>query len=130
MSGRHVNILHIRDLHYSADHSHDHDVVIQAFLTDLKSICLKEIRPDLIVFSGDLVQSGDCHISYYAVLERLISPALDIAGIKEDRIFMVPGNHDVQRSALNEVMHHGLEGTSLDRTSLNTHCIAAMAMII
>ncbi|WP_158043884.1 metallophosphoesterase family protein [Skermanella pratensis] len=70
-------LAHISDLHFGRiDES-----VVEALLTDLA-----EVRPDLIVVSGDLTQRGhhDQFQAARAFLQRLESPYL-----------VVPGNHDI-----------------------------------
>ena len=126
MQNQRVNILHISDLHYRADQAHDHDVVLQAFLEDLLNLSSSDLKPHLIVFSGDLVQRGECYQSYCEVLDKVIHPIIGITKLSESRVFLAPGNHDVQRSAVtaNEIMQNGLEQTLLDRSSLNTYYLS------
>lgn len=54
---------------------------------------------DFVVFSGDLAHSGR-RAEYEAALEEFLYPVLDAADVDLDKLFVVPGNHDVDRGAL------------------------------
>ena len=121
MQVQRVNILHISDLHYSQERQDDHRVINHAFLSDLKKLSATELKPHLVVFSGDFVRSGDDNASYYDAMSDVIEPLLQIIGLDESRLFLAPGNHDVQRSVIqaSEVVQQGLETTLTNRDKLN-----------
>jgi predicted phosphodiesterase len=51
---------------------------------------------DFFVFSGDVAFSGQA-TEYQAAVEQLFTPVLEAAGLGKDRIFIIPGNHDLDR---------------------------------
>ncbi len=60
-------------------------------------------RVDFVVFSGDLAFSGKPD-EYKTARQHLLEPALDAVGLKPDRLFMVPGNHDLDREMVYEML--------------------------
>ncbi|MCK6519319.1 metallophosphoesterase, partial [Myxococcota bacterium] len=65
-------------------------------LTKRLDAIVKERRPDLLVFTGDLADWG-LHEEYLAAEKRL-DEVVKRLGLTWDRVFFVPGNHDIQRS--------------------------------
>jgi predicted phosphodiesterase len=90
--------LHLSDWHQRGENfDHDRKVVRDALLEDIKK--RREIHPDLerldfMVFSGDLAFSGKKE-EYQAAAEHFLAPVLDAAGLDKSRLFIVPGNHDL-----------------------------------
>lgn len=54
-----INVLHLSDLHYSRRDGHNINVVLDALLKDLASAKNGSLKPDFVIFSGDLVQAAD-----------------------------------------------------------------------
>ena len=97
-----VTWLHLSDWHQKGT-TFDRLVVRDALLRDIKERC-QGISADLetidfIVLSGDIAYSGKPE-EYAAVREHLIVPLLDATGLGPERLFIVPGNHDLDRDAL------------------------------
>lgn len=94
-----MSILHLSDLHFTRRHSVDQKVVVDALIGDLYKLCVGHRRPDLVIFTGDLVQAGgtDSHEEAYDFFFSRISEA---TGCSDERIFIVPGNHDVAQSVV------------------------------
>ena len=99
--------LHISDWHQKGEdqdpsEEFDRTVMRDALLKDIQmrttiSPNLAEI--DFIVFSGDVASSGHPE-DYQAAIEQLFDPLKDASGVYHDRIFIIPGNHDMDKSAL------------------------------
>ena len=104
MSG--LTWLHLSDWHQRGTGLDiDHKVVRDALLDDIKK--RREIHPDLekidfIIFSGDLAFSGK-EEEYLAAQEHLLDPVLEATGLKRDRLFIVPGNHDLDRKTFDRL---------------------------
>lgn len=91
-------VLHISDLHLSsrASSGYDRDKVLRPFLNTCRS--RSEIRPpDLIAFTGDIAGSG--LPEEYALAAEFIEQLVHATGVGRDRLWIVPGNHDVRRAA-------------------------------
>ena len=96
--------LHLSDWHqkgHQEDTKFDREVVLDALLKDIEgrsaiSPLLEEI--DFIIFSGDVAYSG-LHEEYEVAIQQLFNPLLEKRGVSRDRLFIVPGNHDLDRTA-------------------------------
>jgi predicted MPP superfamily phosphohydrolase len=93
-----ITILHISDFHYSQRKAREQSIVVDALMDDLTKLCIGHRKPDLILFTGDLVQAADVdpHDEAYDFFIARVSKA---TGTSDDRIFLTPGNHDLSRSA-------------------------------
>jgi predicted MPP superfamily phosphohydrolase len=91
-----ITILHLSDFHYSRRKSREQGIVVDALIDDLKGLCIGHRKPDVILFTGDLVQAGgiDPHEEAYDFFVDRVSKA---TGTSDDRIFLTPGNHDLSR---------------------------------
>lgn len=97
--------LHLSDWHQKGP-DFDRDVVRDALLRDIRE--RERIDPalaqvDFIVFSGDLAFSGDSK-EYEAAREHLLEPILATTGLEPERMFFVPGNHDLHRETVYEML--------------------------
>lgn len=90
-----VRILHFSDFHYKKDNASDFKSLAQKLSESIKG---KNI--DFIVFSGDLVFKDYGYDAYKTVYEFLFKPILKNCGLSEERIMIVPGNHDMQRGMM------------------------------
>jgi len=81
----------------------DSNVVITALLDDIAK--RREFAPelnniDLIFITGDLAYSGK--ESEYKLVHSFIDELMKITGVVKQSIFMIPGNHDVDRSKISD----------------------------
>ena len=92
-------LLHISDFHYSKRRQRDQGIVVDALIKDLKSLCIGHRKPDLIMFTGDLVYAAgiDGHDEAYDFLIDRVSKA---TGCSDERIFIAAGNHDLSWTGL------------------------------
>jgi predicted MPP superfamily phosphohydrolase len=99
-----IRILHLSDVHFRVGKGWEADPVTRALARFIKTEVEEGLTPDLVVFSGDLAFSGKAE--EYALardwLENRLWPALP-DGLPRDRLFLVPGNHDVDRSKVDFV---------------------------
>ena len=91
-----ITILHLSDFHYNRRKAREQEIVVDALIDDLKKLCVGHRKPDLILFTGDLVQEAgvDPHDEAYDFFIERVSKA---TGTSDDRIFLTPGNHDLSR---------------------------------
>ena len=94
-----IRILHLSDIHFRASKAWDADPVLRALARFVKTEVEAGMAPDLVVFSGDLAFSGKAAEYKLARtwLEGQLWPALP-GDLPRDRLLLVPGNHDVDRS--------------------------------
>lgn len=91
-----ITVLHLSDFHYSTRKAGEQEIVIDALIDDLETLCIGHRKPDLVLFTGDLVQAAgiDPHEKAYDVFLERVSKA---TGCSDDRIYLTPGNHDLAR---------------------------------
>jgi predicted MPP superfamily phosphohydrolase len=92
-------VLHISDFHFSKRRMREQGIVVEALLADLKTLCIGHRKPDLIMFTGDLVHAAgiDLHDDAY---DFLIDKVSKVTGCSDERIFIAPGNHDLSWSGV------------------------------
>lgn len=115
-----ISILHISDFHFTKRRLRDQEIVVDALIKDLETLCIGHRRPDVVMFTGDLVNAGgvDRHDEAYDLLFSRVSSA---TGCSDERIFIVPGNHDVSQKVVEETRDEHLDWRekSSDMTALN-----------
>ncbi|HLO85793.1 MAG TPA: SIR2 family protein [Nostocaceae cyanobacterium] len=96
-----ITWLHLSDWHQQGITILDRRVVRDALIRDIEE--RENISPDLakidfIIFSGDVAYSGKKE-EYEAAREYLFDPVLKATGLSTKRLFIIPGNHDLDRTA-------------------------------
>jgi predicted phosphodiesterase len=105
--GQRVTWLHLSDWHQRGD-TFDRQVVRDALMKDIRSraaISPALAAVDFIVFSGDIAFSGRAE-EYTAAAKRLFGPLFTALGFGQTgwrRLFVVPGNHDLDWTELERV---------------------------
>ena len=97
--------LHLSDWH-QAERKFNRKVVCDALIKDIKA--RERIDPhlskiDFIVFSGDAANAGQPD-EYTKATEDLFKPLLEACQLGQDRLFIVPGNHDLDRDLIPAVL--------------------------
>lgn len=116
-----LSILHISDFHFTKRKNREQKIVVDALIKDLEDLCIGHRRPDIVMFTGDLVNGGgvDSHAEAYDFLLARVAKA---AGVSDDRLFIVPGNHDLARSEvnLNKEAHRDWRTAAGDMDAVNS----------
>jgi predicted MPP superfamily phosphohydrolase len=118
-----ITILHLSDLHWSEEKAKDMQIVVGALCEDLRGLRRDgHVVPDLAVFSGDLVQAGESPALFEAARHAFLRPMLEAAGLTAERLFIVPGNHDIARSVVREddILDPSLRSRLTTSSALNT----------
>ncbi|MBX3157102.1 MAG: metallophosphoesterase [Deltaproteobacteria bacterium] len=115
MNGTELTWLHISDIHLREETAWAQDIVLSAMLDDI-SRRYKAVPPDLIFITGDIAFSGKP--KEYDRAEEFVRKLGSILGLELDRIFLVPGNHDIDRS-LEEDAFAGAQGRLLTLTEVD-----------
>jgi|GEM_PF-2407721 len=90
--------LHLSDWHQKGE-EFDRKVVRDALIKDIEArvnISENLETVDFIIFSGDVAFSGKKE-EYKAAVKYLIEPVLKATGLHKKDMFIVPGNHDLDR---------------------------------
>lgn len=120
-----LTILHLSDLHFSPSKRKDINIVEEALFNDLDYLKGEGLQPDIVIFSGDLIDEGDFGYleqrnDYGSVRNEFIDPLLESLGLDTDCFFICAGNHDIQRAKVDEFLEAGLEKKLVDRQSVNS----------
>jgi len=95
--------LHVSDVHLSASNPHERDVVIPALFEFVKTSRERgELKPDFIFATGDIAERGSVAAfmgkgSEPALATAFFDDLLQATALEKDRLFIVPGNHDVEQ---------------------------------
>jgi 3',5'-cyclic AMP phosphodiesterase CpdA len=95
-----ITWLHLTDLHFRAGELYkwDQDIVLSALMNDVRERIKSDgLRPDLILVSGDIAFSG--LPQEYDLARQFFDELLKVTSLSKERLLVVPGNHDVDRSA-------------------------------
>ncbi len=89
--------LHISDLHLQGGDRYDASRVLDALLESVRREAATGWSPDVVFVTGDIAQAG--RAAEYRWATPLFDAVLDAAGLsgRRERLFVVPGNHDVDR---------------------------------
>ncbi len=124
---RTLTFLHVSDLHFEPTNEFDRAIVIEALLRDLRDRRAEGAQFDAVVFSGDLVQSGDSFVGFEKVVSAFVDPLLSAAGVPRDRFVLCPGNHDISRNAVIDFVEDGLRSSLASVTKINGFIDSALA---
>lgn len=112
--------IHLSDLHYRIGWAEELDEVLDGFLRDIDKK-IQKLEDVFLIFSGDLVQSGQEEALYEGFKECFISKIVK-KGIAEKNLIFVPGNHDVDQAIIRKkiVTHQGIRNQTLSELDVNT----------
>jgi tetratricopeptide (TPR) repeat protein/predicted phosphodiesterase len=92
-----VTWLHVSDFHIHAGDPYDQNVVLKALVASVRRMREKDSRAlDLIFATGDIAFSGKP--AEYELATRFFDELLEAAGVERKHLFVIPGNHDVDRT--------------------------------
>src|ERR1022692_243320 len=95
-----LQFLHISDLHAKGAHEMEpwrrRRVLGDAWLRNLETLRQQQGGLHFIFFTGDAVQSGKPDV--YAETTGFFQALCDAFDIGLERLFLVPGNHDIDRA--------------------------------
>jgi hypothetical protein len=90
-----ISWLHLSDFHIQADLGWSLDVVLDSLIKDLRFRYGRETAPDLLFLTGDIAYSGSS--TEYIRAEGFVRELQDATSVPSERVFIVPGNHDIAR---------------------------------
>ena len=115
--------LHLSDLHACPRDGWESKPVTDSLVEDIKLVAKKQkLRPDLVFFTGDaawgnhptakatLSEQFDIAEQFFESIRSAFSPPLD-----KTRFYIVPGNHDVDRTRIHPAITPHLDGMTLDK---------------
>ncbi|HEX3799302.1 MAG TPA: metallophosphoesterase [Verrucomicrobiae bacterium] len=113
-----LNILHLADLHASEDDSIYLDSLAEGLSKDIGTFLDKELKPDLVCITGDLINKGELSKQEFALVERkFIQPIQSKLNLSDDAFFYCAGNHDVDRAQVSKSFEAGFVQEVFDQKS-------------
>ncbi|MCP4698860.1 MAG: SUMF1/EgtB/PvdO family nonheme iron enzyme [Gammaproteobacteria bacterium] len=99
-----MKLVHLSDLHLSADpeQRRNQDIVTRSLLDALRDLKVNGLALDVIVITGDIAFAGKA--ADYQIAEDFCQKLLQTTGVTREHLYLAPGNHDVNREAVD----HGL----------------------
>lgn len=88
-----ITWLHLSDTHFQERNSWDAQIVRKSLLEDLKNRKQDGLKPDFVIFTGDITQVANSN--EYQMAREFFDSLLDTVGLSKEYLFVVPGNHDV-----------------------------------
>lgn len=95
-----ITWLHISDLHIDASEDTDNSIVREAFLNDIDERLDNGVSFDFIVVTGDVANKGKA--KDYLIAQDFFKKLLEKVKLDEKRIFIVPGNHDLDKGKISK----------------------------
>lgn len=105
-----IGILHLSDIHASSDTKDSLIHLTECLLSDIQRIQEQyETEIKLICITGDLINSGAKVEEEIGIAsEVLIEPLLRQLALDNDAVFVVPGNHEVDKTKIISYMERGI----------------------
>ncbi|MCP5061438.1 MAG: hypothetical protein GY936_03125 [Ignavibacteriae bacterium] len=92
-----VKILHLSDLHF-ATNSVPQDTVLDSLFRKIKQEVSSDNKPNAMIITGDIAFSGQK--KEYEKAGEYLDKIINVCDIEIENVFMIPGNHDVNRSKI------------------------------
>ena len=91
--------LHLSDLHFRENTKWEKDPLLLELVEDIdERIGLDFGKPNLVCVTGDIAHSGKK--AEYEMVRPFLERIQHVCGVEANQMFMVPGNHDVDRTLL------------------------------
>jgi Predicted phosphohydrolases len=113
-----ITWLHISDLHFCSQKAYDETIVLKELFKDIEK-CIQEnsLQPDFIIISGDI--SFGSKPDEYVLAKNFLDNLLKVSKVNKDRLYIVPGNHDVDRTTLTALSSDAAK-ILIDRSRVNS----------
>lgn len=117
-----IGILHLSDIHASSKSKNKISDLVELLNQDLDAIQSQyNTKIQIICISGDLISSGDNSEEELDIIyEDLIRPLTNALQLDENRVFVVAGNHEIQKSKIVQYIEQGLEATLTSENAIES----------
>ena len=112
--GKSLRILHFSDFHLNGNKLQQAEHVLDFMLKALLEINNEKVI-DVIIFSGDFLEKGgegfqhDILNGLNVFKEKILTRITSSLGLPLSRVIFTPGNHDIDRSKIDEFAEDGIE---------------------
>lgn len=101
-----IRWLHLSDFHVGKD-DYGQRRMFKYIINEIEAKIASHIYPDFVFITGDIANRG-AYSEYEEFIDGFIYPLMELLNGQTTRIFIVPGNHDVDRSQAKALQAHGL----------------------
>jgi hypothetical protein len=99
----------------------DIKIIISALIKDIKAFDEQGKKIDLVCFTGDLINRGDkAEEQLELTMDYFIDPLLEAISLPHDRFLIIPGNHDIDRSKIDQFSEEGFRQKLKSRKDINS----------
>lgn len=113
---KNINILHLSDLHIQNKNKKFKKEILEKLVYDCSIKLNRTI--DLIIFTGDLVSGGNKE--NFDIAKQTIEYLLNAFSLEKDKFIYIPGNHEVDTSAIKSYYFTGLQSEN-DKNKWNRY---------
>ena len=116
-----IKILHFSDFHLDNNHQ---DWASSLLNLMIESINIEHVHPDLILFTGDMLNKGkgsfgNIEEGFMAFKNKVMTVLCKELGLDSSRFIFVPGNHDIDRSVIDDIEEDGIENRTQSEQDVN-----------
>lgn len=90
-------ILHLSDLHFGKEKEFDRSVVLESLMDRFGTDAKNGLKPEIVIVTGDIAFSGA--LDEYKQAKLFFDDLLGSLNLLGEQLFLIPGNHDVNRGA-------------------------------
>ncbi|MDP2793331.1 MAG: metallophosphoesterase [Sulfurisoma sp.] len=97
--------LHLSDLHFLSASNWRDSAVLRKLQDDIADCRKDGLHIDLVLCTGDIgfgKTDSESLSSQYAAAKEFLDSVLKVCDLPSDRLFLVPGNHDIDRSKVRD----------------------------
>lgn len=87
--------IHLSDFHFTASDPYDSNTVLKPLFTEIERRRQVGFLADAVFATGDIANSGKA--AEYQQATAFFDALLKAAGLDKSRLFVVPGNHDLDK---------------------------------
>lgn len=88
--------IHLSDFHFDGKDPYERNTVLNALITEIRRREHEGFQADVVFVTGDIAYSGQA--KEYKAASAFFDALLVAAGLDKSRLFIAPGNHDVDKS--------------------------------
>ncbi|XVJ48663.1 metallophosphoesterase [Pseudomonas sp. UBT] len=114
--------LHISDLHFLDEHAWRDDRPLKKLIEDLETLMRSGLRVDLVLCTGDIgfgETKAEPLVKQYLEAKAFFDKVLATCNLESDRLFLVPGNHDIDRSKVRRSQTEWFRSSERNLTQIN-----------
>lgn len=114
--------LHISDLHFLDRHAWRNSRPLKKLIEDLGVLLSDGLRVDLVLCTGDIgfgETKAEPLADQYSDAKAFFDRVLETCNLGSDRLFLVPGNHDIDRTKVRRSQTEWFRSSQRDPTQIN-----------